>query len=252
MIYRCCSLFLVIAAVLVLVLGGCAPYEPRSYPPGHPATQRPYTINGKTYYPITSADGYWERGWASWYGRQFHGRKTANGEVFNMYAMTAAHKTLPMNTMLLVRNLDNGRQTVVRVNDRGPFVKGRVIDLSYGAANELAMVRSGVASIEIIAMGEAPGPVRAGADRPRRLVHQDFNRGDYFVQVGSFLDRNIAERTARMLMNKGAEVVIQPYITSGQTYYRVQIYAGRLLQTARSFERQLVQDGFPGAFLFTR
>ncbi|HHO48800.1 MAG TPA: septal ring lytic transglycosylase RlpA family protein [Desulfobacteraceae bacterium] len=247
-----CSLFLVTAVTLALILAGCAPHAPKSYPPTHPATQRPYTVNGKTYYPITSARGYWERGRASWYGRQFHGRKTANGEVFDMYAMTAAHKTLPMNTMLLVRNLDNGRQTVVRVNDRGPFIRGRIVDLSYKAAGELDMVRSGIATIEIIALGEAPGPVPAGGGRPSRLVHQDFNRGDYFVQVGSYLNQGSAERIARRLMDKGADVVIQPYITSGYTYYRVQVYAGKVLQTAQSFERQLLRDGFPGAFLFSR
>jgi rare lipoprotein A len=254
MIRLSCSLSLVVTVILALVLAGCAPsyYPPRSYPPAHPATQRPYTINGKTYYPITSADGYWERGKASWYGRDFHGRKTANGEVYNMYAMTAAHKTLPMNTVLLVRNLENGRQTVVRVNDRGPFVQGRIIDLSYKAANEVGMVRDGVAAIEIVAMGEAARSRKAVAGRPEQLRHQNFNQGNFYVQVGSFADRDTAERIARFLMTKGADVVIQPYSEPNRTYYRVQVFAGRLLQTARSFERQLVQDGFPEAFVIAR
>ncbi|MCI5132293.1 MAG: septal ring lytic transglycosylase RlpA family protein, partial [Candidatus Electrothrix sp. EH2] len=95
-----------------------------------PGTQRPYVIEGQTYYPIPSAQGYEETGLASWYGDPFHGRKTANGETYDMYGVTAAHKTLPMNTMLLVKNLRNGKTATVRINDRGPFVDGRIIDLS--------------------------------------------------------------------------------------------------------------------------
>lgn len=248
-----CFLFLLLILALTLIMTGCAPsYYPSGYPPSHPATQRPYTINGKTYYPITSADGYWERGKASWYGKQFHGKKTANGEVYDMYAMTAAHKILPMNTMLLVRNLENGRQTVVRVNDRGPFVRGRIIDLSYRAARELGMVNKGVASIEIIAMGEAAGARKPAAGRPAQLTHKDFSQGNYYVQVGSYLNRGSAERIARRLLDNGADVVIQPYVTKGYTYYRVQVYAGRLLQAARKFEQLLLRNGFPSSFLISR
>ena len=93
-------------------------------------TQRPYVINGITYIPIPTAQGYEEQGKASWYGEPFHGRKTANGETYNMYGDTAAHKTLPMDTVLLVKNLENDKSTVVRINDRGPFVQERIIDLT--------------------------------------------------------------------------------------------------------------------------
>ncbi len=108
-----------------------------------PPTQRPYKINGRTYYPLPTSHGYVERGIASWYGKKFHGRKTSNGETYNMYAKTAAHKTLPMGTMLLVKNIANNKEIVVRVNDRGPFVKGRIIDLSLTGAREIDMVTEG-------------------------------------------------------------------------------------------------------------
>lgn len=102
-----------------------------------PATQVPYIINSKRYYPIPNAHGYREKGIASWYGSDFHGRRTSNGEIYDMYGMTAAHKTLPMDTILMVRNLHNKKKVVVRVNDRGPFIRGRIIDLSFTAAKKL-------------------------------------------------------------------------------------------------------------------
>ena len=166
-----------------------------------------------------------------------------------MYGMTAAHKTLPMNTVLLVRNLENGRETVVRVNDRGPFVKGRIIDLSYTSANKINLVKHGVARVEIIAMGEAAGK---GGKKTDQLKHQDFNQGNFYIQVGSFLNKNNAERSARLFLKSGVRVVIQPYITSGYTYYRIQVYAGNLLKPARMFEQQLLKSGYPGAFLISR
>lgn len=242
--------FTIACFLLIFIINGCAPVPVSTRPPKSTktGTQRPYTIKGKTYYPIESADGYWERGRASWYGKKFHGRKTSNGETYNMYAMTAAHKTLPMNTMLLVRNLENGRETVVRVNDRGPFIRGRIIDLSYTAAGKIDLVRQGVARVEIIAMGEAKG----SSKKSGRLKHKDFSQGNFYIQVGSFLNQKNAERIARLFMKGGIKVIIQPYITSGHTYYRVQVYAGRSLAPARVFEQQLLSSGYPGAFLISR
>jgi rare lipoprotein A len=115
-----------------------------------PASSQPYKIEGKTYYPIESAPvGKTFRGLASYYSEEFHGRKTSNGEIFDMNGLTAAHKTFPFNTWLEVRNLANQRTVIVRVNDRGPFVDGRIIDLSYGAAKELHMLGTGVQEVEI-------------------------------------------------------------------------------------------------------
>jgi rare lipoprotein A len=113
----------------------------------------PYEINGKWYYPKKEPLGSKFKGIASWYGEDYHGKKTANGEVFNMYSKTAAHKTLPMNTMLFVKNIDNSKSTIVRVNDRGPFVDGREIDLSKKSASEIELVKSGSVEAEITVLG---------------------------------------------------------------------------------------------------
>jgi rare lipoprotein A len=122
--------------------------EPRIEPIRAGGPNRPYEVLGKSYTPITQDRAVSERGLASWYGRKFHGRRTANGEVYDMYAMTAAHKTLPLPSYARVRNPANGREIVVRVNDRGPFHAGRIIDLSYTAALRLGVL-NGVAPVEV-------------------------------------------------------------------------------------------------------
>ncbi|MCT7499926.1 septal ring lytic transglycosylase RlpA family protein [Aliarcobacter cryaerophilus] len=119
----------------------------------HRATMRPYNVFGIRYYPFVANVGDQFDGIASWYGPDFHAKKTSNGEIYNMYAMTAAHKTLPMNTVVRVDNLDNGRSTIVRINDRGPFVSGRIIDLSNKAAHEIDMVRKGTARVKVTVLG---------------------------------------------------------------------------------------------------
>ena len=119
----------------------------------HRATMRPYNVFGIRYYPFVANVGDQFDGIASWYGPDFHAKKTSNGEIYNMYAMTAAHKTLPMNTVVRVHNLDNGRSTIVRINDRGPFVAGRIIDLSNKAAHEIDMVRKGTARVKVTVLG---------------------------------------------------------------------------------------------------
>ncbi|MCQ2444254.1 MAG: septal ring lytic transglycosylase RlpA family protein [Mailhella sp.] len=128
--------------------------------------QKPYTIKGKTYYPLASAKGYDKPGTASWYGPGFHSGKTASGDRYDQEAMTAAHTVLPFGTRLQVRNLDNGRSAVVMVNDRGPFVSGRIIDLSKAAARQLGMIGSGTAKVRITAIDD--GASSAAAAEPRR------------------------------------------------------------------------------------
>ena len=121
--------------------------EPRS-----DSGNSPYTVSGKTYYPLADASGYHERGIASWYGRKFNGKRTSSGEPYDMYAMTAAHKTLPLPSYVRVRNLQNGRSIVVRVNDRGPFLSNRLIDLSYAAAAKLGILGTGTGIVEVDAI----------------------------------------------------------------------------------------------------
>ncbi len=213
-----------------------------------PATQHPYKINGHVYYPLPSAQGFVEEGNASWYGKKFHGRPTASGELYNMYAMTAAHRILPMNTYVRVLNLENGREAVVRITDRGPFVKNRIIDLSYGAARRLGLIGSGVARVRIEALGEvepSPGP-------PRFKPHPDFKEGRFYVQIGAFLRPGSAYALRRRMTKYYRGVVVSRQTQGTQTFYRVQIFAATNYDRARSFEAQLEGLGFPNAFVVAR
>jgi rare lipoprotein A len=136
------------------------------------AANRPYAVFGKTYQPMTALAAFTETGFASWYGKQFHGRKTSTGEVFDMMAMTAAHPTLPLPSYVRVTNLSNGRQVVVRVNDRGPFLQNRIIDLSYAAAHKLGYVGAGHTRvrIELILPAEFQDPVVGHKQEPDELA----------------------------------------------------------------------------------
>ncbi|MCL1980038.1 MAG: septal ring lytic transglycosylase RlpA family protein [Proteobacteria bacterium] len=239
--------------------------------PRIPATQRPYVINGITYYPIPSAIGYVEQGIASWYGEPFHGKKTANGEVYDMYSDTAAHKTLPMNTVLLVKNLENGRSTLVRINDRGPFVQERIIDLTYTKAKELDIVGRGTAKVEIVAMetrqqaaeqvaasGPVKPPVEGGKPTPQpQPPYQappvpDFDKGNFYVQVGAFIKIEDARTLAKAFAKRGRDVVIQQYPAAGMNLYRVMIFASNSLAKAKVFEKELKAEGFRYALLLAR
>ena len=214
-----------------------------------PRTQQPYVIDNKRYYPIPSADGYIENGIASWYGQDFHGLRTSNGEIYNMHEMTAAHKTLPMDTVLLVKNLDNGRKTLVRVNDRGPFVRGRIIDLSYKAAKTLKIVADGTARVQIVALAE--GEVTNIGDQPI-LHYKDLSAGEFYVQIGSFAQRFNAIRLQKRFTDSGHTTVIQKSFDPDQVLYRVQVYAGKNLQEARRAEKALLEHGYIGSFVIAR
>ena len=254
------ALFLLPLLCLLVVLNGCSSKTPdQAIQPDKKikkrATQRPYVIEHRTYYPIPSAEGYSEKGLASWYGKQFHGRKTANGETYDMYGHTAAHKTLPMNTMLLVKNLTNGKSTVVRINDRGPFVRKRIIDLTYTAAKELDIIRNGTAKVKIVALGEeVPKPARqsAGSRQSRKLVHQDFDKGKFYIQVGAFEYKKNARKLAGNFAERGRDVIIQQFPAAGISLYRVMIYSGTSLKLARQHETFLEQNGFPNALVIAR
>jgi rare lipoprotein A len=214
-----------------------------------PSTQRPYVINNKKYYPIPSAEGYSEQGIASWYGPGFHGRLTSNGEVYDMHSMTAAHKTLPMNTMLLVKNLENGRQTVVRVNDRGPFVQGRIIDLSLTAAKSIGIAEKGIARVQVTALGEEVDDTQGNEPA---LVYEDLSVGDFYVQIGAFNARDNASRLQKRFIDAGHTAVIEQDLESSLTLYLVQVYAGETMQLAKRAEKSLKESGYSGAFIIAR
>ncbi len=182
-----------------------------------------YDVLGKRYYVLSSNVGYWERGVASWYGPGFHKERTSTGEPYDMYGMTAAHRTLPLPAYVRVTNLQNGRSIVVRVNDRGPFVGNRIIDLSYTAAAKLDMLRNGTAMVELrsIDPSVAPPPViSASAGSPAPAA----GGSGLFVQAGAFSDPANAERLAAQLRGGSyGKVFVRDDQIAGRRMYRVRI-----------------------------
>lgn len=198
---------------------------------GNPPT---YVVLGKRYQVMASSKGYHERGIASWYGKKFHGRKTSNGEVYNMYAMTAAHKTLPIPCYLQVTNLANGKQVIVRVNDRGPFHDNRIIDLSYAAASKLDIAAAGTGMVELRAIepGEpAAPPIRMAGTAPPATPTTPATAplpapgtSRLYLQLGSFISRNNAESLrARLALSNVGEATVQESRVDRQNIYRVRI-----------------------------
>lgn len=242
--------FRVAGIVIAASLGACVtsdsdvrptPSAPVAGPPADPVP-RPeprsrygngpvYEVFGERYEVLETSQGFRERGVASWYGPKFHGRPTASREPYDMHAMTAAHKSLPLPTYVEVRNLKNNRSIVVRVNDRGPFVDNRVIDLSYAAAQKLDMVRDGTTLVEVSAIS-FDEPVRdartaepdrnSARDRVRPAVAQQPVR--VFVQVGAFGDRQNAARRHGLLTQHGITSVVVDEERRGQNpIYRVRV-----------------------------
>ncbi len=179
---------LLLAFVALLLVPGCGRKARAPVPPG------------------PGPDGI-ELGIASWYGHPFHGRRTANGEVYDMEGMTAAHKSLPFDTWVEVNNLDNGRKTVVRINDRGPFIEGRIIDLSKRAAREINMIGPGTANVRLEIVGRST-PSRAKT---------------YTVQVGAFRDRKNAARLREGLARRYQDVAMIKVEAPDRTFYRVRV-----------------------------
>lgn len=158
-----------------------------------------------------------QQGIASWYGPNFHGKKTANGEKYNMYSLTAAHRFLPFNSQVVVTNLNNQKNVAVRINDRGPFVDQRIIDLSYVAAKRLGMIKSGVAPVQI-----------------RTTIPVDMTN-EYYIQVGSFLSLQKAEVLKQKLINTGYKGSrVQKFLSDNQTFWRVQVGIFHSYKTAKN------------------
>jgi rare lipoprotein A len=220
-----------LAAATVLVLAGCAvtqqvpePAKPTVVRPAPPPVTTPtpdgevvvaaprgnppfYEVLGQRYFVLPTSAGYREQGIASWYGPEFHGQPTSTGETYDMHQLTAAHPTLPLPTEVKVTNLTNGKSVVVLVNDRGPFSKNRIIDLSYAAAKQIDMIGPGTAKVEVTALNvvqragpdaAAPVPVAAATVIPPRQM---------FVQVGAYGERSNAEIMQRRLEGQGLREV---------------------------------------------
>ncbi|TNE66898.1 MAG: septal ring lytic transglycosylase RlpA family protein [Alphaproteobacteria bacterium] len=279
-------------AVLAL-LAGCAstpkvPSGPGApgddeLPTGSQGVQRkvgnPYKVAGEWYHPKEDPF-YDEVGYASWYGTEFHNKRTANGELYNMNALTAAHKTLPLPTYVKVTNLENGRTLVLRVNDRGPFVKGRILDVSRRGAQLLGFDKQGVTKVRVQASdekgnvlaqsGRPPVAVADAGARPDAVEVTEVVEGDslpaptdfgpqptavagtqHFIQVGAYANRANADTLIRKLKTSGYVAQTEPVRQNGATLWRVRIgpFDERML-AERSLDR-VVADGFYGARIFT-
>lgn len=187
----------------------------------------PPAKHGKTP-PAPAPAGYFEEGNASWYGNPFHGRRASNGEVYDMYKLTAAHRTLPFETMVRVTNLNNGKSTTVRITDRGPFVNNRIIDLSLAAAREIESVGPGVVPVRIEVLGNV-----------------DVTAGFFTVQVGAFKDRGNAERLRDRLTLSYTPIFIQQYDSAEGTFYRLRVGKVSGEEAAKELAEQLrSKEGF--------
>lgn len=191
--------------------------EPSKY--GNPDS---YKVFGKTYYVKDSAQGFQQKGIASWYGKKFHGERTSSGEDYDMYAMTAAHKTLPIPVYVEVTNLDNDRKAIVRVNDRGPFHEGRIIDLSYAAATKLGVAQAGTANVSIRVVSTQS---EKNSQRSAELVESPLAEdGKLYVQVAAFSTEGNAKLHLGKLHNEGfSDVRLHIESKQGKTLYRVRV-----------------------------
>jgi rare lipoprotein A len=251
---------------------------PRAEPPSR-GGNRDYQVNGKAYRVMAASRGYRERGIASWYGAKFHGRLTANGEVYDMYGMTAAHRGLPLPTYVEVRELQGGRSVVVRVNDRGPFHGDRIIDLSYAAAHKLGIIGRGTAEVEVRAI-DPNGPVVAGTDaagemavevtatgvaigRASLLAQPDLaapillpvssmpaaapaprpDEAGLYLQVGAFASRENAERLRERLIEAVMPALVQAGDDPQRPVYRVRVGPLASAEEADRLSGRLVELG---------
>ena len=270
---------LAIAVLLAIALAGCgsAPSRPGSKPGGYylddgpganpPAdldssaeptpklepinmyTSRPYTVLGRTYTPQTQLTPYKERGVATWYGKRYHGQKTSSGEVYDMYAFSAAHTLLPLPSYARVTNVANGKSVVVRVNDRGPFHDDRLIDLSYAAAHRIGIIGQGSAMVEVETIipgsGEAPVVVSTPVARAPVAAPVSSEAGGIFVQLGAF---SVEENAAAFLRKMRLDLV---WLAGSMQMYRgdglYKVHAGPYPsrgEAERAAERIRQQLGF--------
>lgn len=267
-------------AVLPLILAGCGSPDTRSEPPRAPvpaSTPAPppavasipdavpraeprslrgnppfYEVFGKRYVLLPTSAGYLERGVASWYGPGFHAAQTSMGEPYDMYAMTAAHKTLPIPCYARVTNLANGRSVVVRINDRGPFVAGRIIDLSYTAASKLDMLQKGTAFVEVQVLTPAtPAAVAPAPLATAATTRLDAAPGErLYMQAGAFADSGNAQRLVERLRAAGiGNAFVSPGIVGDRTLHRVRIGPVGSVAEFDALSARLVKFGITDARL---
>jgi rare lipoprotein A len=203
-----------------------------------------YVVFGKRYYVMDNAHGFVERGVASWYGKKFHGRKTSSGEVYDMHAMTAAHKKLPLPSYVRVVNIENGRSIVVKVNDRGPFVGDRIIDLSFAAATKLGLIEPGTGEVEISVLN-SPKSEERPVIRMIPLVEKVAEDVPLFVQVGSFgVELNAQNLVQRLHDSNEPSAKVYKLTNVQRTFYRVRLGPLYDIDESNSVVLRLQQKGF--------
>ncbi len=228
--------------VNVMAVPDAVPRHEKRTRAGNPQS---YEVLGRHYQVLADSKGYRKRGIASWYGTKFHGKKTSNGEVYDMYAMTAAHKTLPIPCYVKVTNLQNQRNVIVRINDRGPFHENRIIDLSYTAAVKLGIQQYGTGLVEVEAIDPGLQPAITLRDKSKEKENNKL-----FLQVGAFTN----QLNARQLQQKVAGITradsrLKVSQSSGDTLYKVQIGPVASVELADQLYEQLVAIGISGGTL---
>ena len=251
------SFFLMLS--VLLLISGCS--QKRTYLPTghtsaarHKATMRTYHVRGKTYRPTYVSVNDTMRGVSSWYGPNFHGKQTSNGEWYDMYGMTAAHKTWPMDTMVRVDNLKNGKSVVVRINDRGPFVSGRIIDCSYAAGKAIGLDKSGIAPVKLTVLGfagkvyHAPKPAATQTSSAPAAPLPRVHLTNFAVQVGAFRRHEgaVIYRDRHQAMDASKQVIIKQFTVEGAPLYRVWVTGFGSADEAKDF---VGSHGIQGGFL---
>jgi rare lipoprotein A len=254
---RCCySLVLIVS---IMTASGCSPVKqlldagdsapdqaidpatikdavPREVTVTRAGNKNPYTVLGKTYHLLPSSEGYSEEGVASWYGTKFHGRPTANGEPYSIYGMTAAHRTLPIPVYVKVTNLENDRTVIVRVNDRGPFHSGRVIDLSYAAAVKLGYDKQGVAKVLVEVIDSKTDPVKTEPVETAVIAQPE----RYYLQVGAFKSLESATKLQTKVISSTKQLV-QVKASEPAGFYRVQLGPLNSIEQVQQVTEKLVE-----------
>jgi len=237
---------------VIILFTGCStrnvPHYDRTTEPTHTAatpdkstykhpTMRSYTVHGKRYHPTVVRQGETFDGRASWYGPAFHGKLTSNGETYNMHGMTAAHKTLPMNTIVKVENLDNGLSTIVRINDRGPFVETRIIDLSKKAAKSVDMLNTGTARVQLTILGfEQKGSTQISDIKKLKSGPSEVVLGKFAVQIASFANIDGAFKTQEKYNNfQGYKTIIKDSELDNKRMFRIWLTGFKSEAEARDF-----------------
>ena len=239
-------LFLVITFISSLILSGCS--QKSKVHTNSKWTMRPYKVLGKYYTPTNVNIGQVMHGISSWYGPNFHGKLTSNGETYNMYKRTAAHKTWPMNTLVRVKNLENGKSTIVRINDRGPFIKGRIIDCSYLSGKELGLDEMGIAKVEIKVVGYA-GKVNSKLRVSEKTFKNNVKRiltTHYGIQLGAFLSYSRAKQLQYISTQKYKQYssAIERFNRQdGQILYRVILFGFKSKKDVEIFKKNHILTG---------